>query len=58
MLKGEVRTQAFRQARQAAEFGEFALHDYAKQFGHSYLGDHLGSLVVQKVATRAYQAVK
>lgn len=50
-------SQAFRQARQAAGFGEYALHDYAKQIGHSYLGDHLDSLVVQAVATRAYQAV-
>jgi putative transposase len=57
MREQKARNQAFRQARQAAGFGEFALHAYAKQFGHSYLGDHLDSLVVQKVASRAYQAV-
>ena len=58
MPKGAARTEAFRQARQAAEFGEYALHTYAKQFGHSCLGDHLDSLVVQTVATRAYHAAK
>jgi putative transposase len=57
MPEQKERSQAFRQARQAAGFGEYALHAYAKQFGHSYLGDHLDSLVVQKVASRAYQAV-
>ena len=36
---------------------EYALHDDAKQFGHSWLGDHLDSHVVQKVATRAFKAV-
>ena len=49
--------EAFTQARRAVGFGEYDLHDYAKQFGHSYLGEHLDSLVVQAVASRAYKAV-
>jgi len=53
----KARSQAFIQARQAVGFGEYDLHAYAKPFGRSYLGDHLDSLVVQTVASRAYQAV-
>jgi transposase len=53
----KARSKAFTQARQAVGFGEYDLHAYAKQFGHSYLGGHLDSLVVQAVASRAYHAV-
>ena len=53
----KARSKAFTQARRAAGFGEYDLHGYAKQFGCSYLGDHLDSLVVQAVASRAYHAV-
>jgi len=53
----KARSKAFTQARRAVGFGEYDLHAYAKQFGHSYLGDHLDSLVVQAVASRAYKAV-
>jgi hypothetical protein len=53
----KAHSKAFTQARRAVGFGEYDLHAYAKQFGHSYLGDHLDSLVVQAVASRAYKAV-
>ena len=53
----KARSKAFTQARRAVGFGEYDLHAYAKQIGHSYLGDHLDSLVVQAVASRAYKAV-
>ena len=45
---GEARTQH--------GFSEYALHAYAQQFGHSWLGEHLDSLVIQTLATRAYRA--
>jgi len=53
----KARNKAFKQARQAVAFGEYDLHPYAKQFGYSYLGDHLDSLTVQKIASRAFEAV-
>ena len=53
----KARNKAFKQVRQAVAFGEYELHAYAKQFGYSYLGDHLDSLVVQTVASRAFEAV-
>ena len=53
----EVRRAAFGAVRQRFQFSEYALHDDAKQFGHSWLGDHLDSHGVQKVATRAFKAV-
>ena len=53
----EARRAAFGAVRQRFQFSEYGLHAYAKQFGHSWLGDHLDSQVVQKVATRAFKAV-
>ena len=50
------RNQAFTQARRAVGFGEYAMHAYAKQFGHSYLGDHVDSQAVRAVAERAFRA--
>ena len=32
------------------------LDAYAQQFGHSWLGEHLDSLVIQTLASRAYRA--
>ena len=37
-------------------FSDYALQAYAKQFGHAWLGEHLDSHVLQKLATRAYGA--
>ena len=53
----EARRSAFGAVRQRFQFSEYALHDDAKPFGHSWLEDHLDSHVVQKVATRAFKAV-
>ena len=53
----EARRSAFGAVRQRFQFSEYALHDDAKPFGHSGLEDHLDSHVVQKVATRAINAV-
>jgi putative transposase len=57
LSKGKARAQAFADARQMACFSEYALHAYAKQFGHSWLGEHLDSLTIQALASRAYRAV-
>jgi len=45
-----ARHAAFGAVRQRFQFSEYALHDDAEQFGHSWLGDHLDSHAVQKVA--------
>jgi hypothetical protein len=54
----QKRTAAFREANVQAGFQEYDLHAYATQFSHSWLGEHLDSNSVQKVATRAFQAVQ
>jgi putative transposase len=54
--KTRERATAFAAVRQQFGFREYDLHTYAKQFGHSWLGEHLDSLTIQKVATRAFLA--
>jgi hypothetical protein len=51
-----ARKALFAQARSQHAFSEYALHAYAQQFGQSWLGDHLDSLTLQKLASRAYGA--
>ena len=51
-----ARQARFREARAQHGFSEYALHAYAQPFGHSWLGEHLDSLVIQTLATRAYRA--
>jgi putative transposase len=58
MKRGEERTAAFREGRKQNQFREYDLHTYAQQFNHSWLGEHLDSLTVQKIATRAFEAVQ
>ncbi len=59
MPAGKARTQAFRQAREAVGFSDYALQDYAGVLGHSWIGkEHLDSLTVQKLASRAFDAVE
>src|SRR5215831_20540778 len=50
------RTRLFRAARVQHAFSDYALQAYAKPLGHSWLGEHLDSHVIQKLATRAYGA--
>src|SRR5215469_7480869 len=52
----QERTRLFRAARAQHAFSDFALQAYAQQFGHAWLGEHLDSHVLQKLATRAYGA--
>jgi len=54
----KVRNSAFRAAKDQAGFREYDLHAYAKQFGQAWLGEHLDSLTIQKLATRAFLAVQ
>ena len=56
--RGKARSRAFREANAAAGFREYDLHAYAKQFGHSWIGDHLDAFTIQKLATRAFKAVQ
>ena len=49
---------AFRKANAQAGFREYDLHAYATQFSHSWLGEHLDSNNIQKVATRAFLSVQ
>ena len=51
-----ARKERFREARAQHGFSEYALHAYAQQFGHSWLGEHLDSLTIQTLASRAYRA--
>ena len=51
-----ARKARFREARTQHGFSEYALHAYAQQFGHAWLGEHLDSLVIQTLASRAYRA--
>src|SRR5215470_6452947 len=51
-----TRKEHFRQARTQHGCSEYALHAYAQQFGQSWLGGHLDSLVIQTLASRASRA--
>jgi len=51
-----TRKGLFAQARAQHGFSEYALHAYAHPLGHAWLGDHLDSLTIQKLASRAYGA--
>jgi hypothetical protein len=59
MSKGKARSRAFAAASQAVGFEDNALQAYAGQFSQSWLGqEHLASLTVQTLATRAFGAVQ
>lgn len=51
-----LRKKLFKEAREAHQYSEYALHSYATRISHSWVGDHLDANTVQKLATRAYQA--
>jgi hypothetical protein len=52
-----ARTQAFARLRTRYGFSEYGLHEAAKHFRTSWLASHIDSLMAQKLASRAYQAV-
>ena len=51
-----ARKALFREARAQHAFSEYALHAYAQPLGHTWLGEHLDSLVIQTLSSRAYRA--
>jgi putative transposase len=50
------RKRFFAQARTQHAFSDYALQTFVKPFGHTWLGEHLDSHVMQKLASRAYGA--
>ncbi|HEY9708387.1 MAG TPA: transposase, partial [Oculatellaceae cyanobacterium] len=48
----------FKRARECYEFSEYALHSYSTKLRHSWIGDHIDSNTIQKLATRAYKAAE
>jgi putative transposase len=56
--RGKTRTRAFRETDRAVGFREYDLHAYAKQFNHCWIGEHLDINTIQKLATRAFEAVQ
>ena len=56
--EAKARALAFREAAAAAGFSEYALHRWATCFRGTWLRQHLDSNTVQKLATRAFLAVR
>ncbi len=56
--KAKARSRAFYKANSAVGFRKYDLHAYAAQFNHCWIGEHLDIHVIQKLATRAFQAVQ
>lgn len=51
------RKKAFNEARKQFAFSEYDMHSYSTRFVNSWLGVHLDSSTIQKIATRAFRAV-
>lgn len=56
--KDKRRSSAFGEANKAVGFREYDLHSYAQQFTDTWLGEHLDSLTMQALASRAFKAVQ
>jgi transposase len=55
----KARAAAFRLVDEQAGFREYDLHAWAAEhIAHEWLGEHLDSSTVQKIATRAFRAVR
>lgn len=52
------RNKLFKQARDKYQFNEYSLHAYAAKVKNSWIGEHIGIHLAQKLATRAYGAVE
>jgi putative transposase len=52
------RQAAFRQVNATFGFGEYALHDWVKQFTKTWLNQHIDAATAQKLASRAFKAVQ
>jgi len=53
-----TRKKLFQEAKVRFEFNEYALHDYAAKVKSSFIGEHIGINIAQKLATRAFGAVE
>lgn len=56
--KSKERVSAFKKIREDFSFNEYSLHAYAALIKNSWIGEHLGIHVAQKLATRAFKAVE
>jgi hypothetical protein len=52
--KGKERTAEFVRLNKEFGFREYDIHFFAKQFGYSWLGYHLDSQTIKKLASRAF----
>jgi transposase len=48
----------FKRTRERYDFSEYAIHSFSTKLRQSWLGNHVDSNTVQKLATRAYKAVE
>ncbi|MEK7487503.1 MAG: transposase, partial [Planctomycetota bacterium] len=54
----DEKCKRFQQLLKTFQFQEFDLHSFSKQLRKSYLGKHIDSQMAQKLASRAFSAVK
>src|SRR5271156_2225698 len=55
--RSKERSKFFREALKKQQFSEYSLHTFAKDTAKlCFIGDHLDSQVIQKVATRAWSS--
>jgi transposase len=55
--QAKARAKAFKTVREVMGLSEFSLHAYITSFSHSWISNHLDSVSLQTIATRAYRAV-
>jgi transposase len=58
MEKGLEKYRLFNELREKFGFTEYSLHKYSTELKQSWIGDHLGSNLMQALATRAFKAVE
>jgi putative transposase len=58
MPDGKERADAFDKVNEKYGFREFDLYSYSKQFGYSWLGDHIDSVTVQALTNRSFRSAQ
>lgn len=58
MPKGKERIEAFKKIDETYGFREYDLHAYAKQFNHSWIGEHVDIMTIQALSTRVFKATQ
>jgi len=56
--KGKERTESFKNLNMRFEFTEYSIHHYAATVRNSWINEHIGIHMAQKLATRAFKAVQ